>query len=402
MPAVRQIAVPVPDLPAKAAVKSASLAYQAECLREVDAFLALEAHWRALEAKCSDTCLFQSFDWCRNFIDHANKLGPVDIRVFVVRDREGLAAILPLAVQRETGISVLTGLAEPFQQYTNMLMRPGCDPQAVFSAIMPAIKTSGADYLHLGQVRRDSDLYTGCKGLVPVSGEEDGAPYVAIGSFDSFESYHSTVNAKTRKNLRNAKNRLEREAPVTHVAARAGSVLSQVIDRSFEGREAWLERQGLTSRAFRNSGFEAFVNRFKHPGLAGIDAIAFSLKHGEKPIADQWGFVYKGRYYAFIAGWDEAYAEASPGKLHLGNILECCHAEGIKVADFMIPAARYKFTWANDAVTVQDHVMPLTLRGRAHNAVWLNFMRPLAKRIVYALPQGFRSAVFRLILPNKD
>ncbi len=402
MSAIRQIAVPAPGIVSKPLAIAKPSAFQAECVRDSTGFEALEAHWRALEARCSDACLFQSFDWCRNFIEHARALKPVDIRIFVARDSKGMAAILPLAVQMETGISVLTGLAEPFQQYTNMLMRPECDPQAVFGALLPAIKASGADYLHLGQVRRDSDLYAGCNGQVPVSGEEDGAPFVAIGSHESFEAYHSTVNSKTRKNLRNAKNRLEREAPVTHVAARDGKILAEVIDRSFEGREAWLERQGLTSRAFRNSGFEAFVNRFKQPGLVGVDAIAFSLKHGDKPIADQWGFVYKGRYYAFIAGWDEAYSEASPGKLHLGNILECCHEQGIKIADFMIPAARYKFTWAKDAVIVQDHVMPLTRRGQIHNAVWLNFLRPLAKRGMYMLPQGFRSRLFRLILPNKE
>ncbi len=80
-------------------------------------------------------------------------------------------------------------------------------------------------------------------------------------------------------------------------------------------------------------------------------------------MADQWGFVHKRRYYAFMARWDEGYEEASPGKMQLGAILEACHGEGIDVADFLIPAARYKFTWAREAVPVQDHVLALTVRG---------------------------------------
>ena len=67
----------------------------------------------------------------------------------------------------------------------------------------------------------------------------------------------------------------------------------------------------------------------------------------------------------------------------------------------MIPAARYKFTWAVDAVPVRDYVMALTLRGRVQNAIWLNFLRPLAKRIVFALPTGMRAALFKVLMPGK-
>jgi CelD/BcsL family acetyltransferase involved in cellulose biosynthesis len=375
--------------------------YSTDCIRDVAGFFALETEWVALEAQCADTCLFQSYAWCKNFVEHCGQQAKPDIRVFVVRDNAGLAAILPLAVQSDSGISVLTGLAEPYQQYTEMLLRPGCDAREVFGAILASIRKSGADYLHLGQVRKDSDLYRGAHAVVPASGEEDAAPYVPIGEFSDFDAYHQTVNAKTRKNLRNARNKLERNAKVRHVAARSGSELAGVIDRSFAGREAWLARQGLTSRAFRNARFADFLQRFKEPGLTGIDAIAFSLWSGEKPIADQWGFVYRRRYYAFMAGWDETFEEYSPGKLHLGAILAECHSEGIAVADFMIPAARYKFTWAQDAVPVQDYVMPLTVRGRIHNGLWLNLLRPLAKRAVYAIPKNIRARIFSVLSPGR-
>ncbi len=363
-------------------------------------FNGLEADWRALEDASCGAVLFQSFDWCRNFLEHAREFGGVEMRVFAVREKGCAIAILPLAIQEKSGIKVMTGLSEPFQQYTDMLARPDIDVKAAFAAMLPAIRAAGPDCLHLGQVRQGSDLHRAIDGIAPVSGEADGAPFVPIGDWESFEAYHKSVNAKTRKNMRNARNRLERDAPVRHHVARGGEVLAQVIDRSFDGREAWLGRQGLTSRAFRDSGFGAFLGRFKQPQESGIDTIAFALMHGDKPVADQWGFVHKGRYYAFMAGWDEAYEEASPGKMHLGEILEACHGEGIKVADFLIPAARYKFTWANEAVAVQDHVMALTLRGKLHNSLWLNFTRPLAKRAVYAMPPQMRAALFKAVLPS--
>ncbi len=362
----------------------------------------LEAEWRALEAQVSGAILFQTYDWCRNFLEHALSHGKVEIRVVTVERGGRLIGLLPLAVRDDQGLKVLTGLTEPFQQYTEMLVARGVDARAVFAKMLPSLRKSGADYLHFGQVRADGKLFDAIDGVVPVSGEEDGAPYVPVADWPNFEAYHQTIKSKTRKNMRNAKNRLERSAPVVHRHARGGDLLSDVIDRSFAGREAWLERMGLTSRAFRDSGFGEFVERFKQEGVSGVSAIAFSLAHGDTPIADQWGFLHNGRYYAFMAGWDETYEESSPGKLHLGAILEDCFAEGIELADFMIPAARYKFTWASDAVPVRDHVMALTLRGRIQNALWLNFLRPLAKRVVYALPQGVRARLFKVLLPAKD
>ncbi|MCG6857738.1 MAG: GNAT family N-acetyltransferase [Salaquimonas sp.] len=362
----------------------------------------IEDGWRALENEAEGAVLFQSYDWCRNFLDHALSNGPVEIRVLTVTRDGRLIGLLPLAVRNDQGLKVLTGLTEPFQQYTDMLVASDADAKAVFQKMLPKLRTIGADYLHLGQVRRDAELFEAIDGVVPVSGEEDAAPFVPVAEWPDFDSYHKTVKSKTRKNMRNARNRLERDAPVTHRHARDGALLADVIDRSFAGREAWLERQGLTSRAFRDSSFSEFVERFKHGDRTGISTIAFSLFHGDRPIADQWGFLHNGRYYAFMAGWDEVYEESSPGKLHLGAILEDCFEEGVETADFMIPAARYKFTWANDAVPVRDHVMALTLRGRIQNTLWLNFARPLAKRIVYALPQGMRAALFKALMPVRD
>lgn len=371
--------------------------------RSVDGLLALESDWRALEAQADIPCLFQSFDWCANYVRHAGDTQPLAVRVLSAWQGERLVALLPLCVQTNNGARVLTGLTEPFQQYTDMLVAPGVDAKIVFGEMLRSLRALDVDYLHFGQVREDGNLFRALDGVVPPSGEEDAAPYVRIGDFPDFETFHRTVvNAKTRKNMRNARNRLERDAPVMHEVARSGPLLSEVIDRSFEGREAWLERQGLTSRAFRDHNFGAFLDRFKRPERTGVETVAFSLTYGGNPVADQWGFIHRGRYYAFIASWDAAYEEASPGKMHLGEILAACHGLGIEVADFMIPAARYKFTWASDAVKVRDFVMPLSWKGRLHNALWLNFLRPLAKRIAYAMPVGLRAWIFAKVMPVKD
>lgn len=222
-----------------------------------------------------------------------------------------------------------------------------------------------------------------------------------LSDWPDFESYYGSLRSKTRKNMRNARNRLNREAPLKHGVFRDRTSVASIIDRTFEDRSAWLERMGLTSRAFDDADFEAFLERLKdragERGDAGdFETLGFCLMHGDTPISEQWGFLHRGRYYAFMSGWDPAYEQASPGKLHLADVLECCFELSADAADFMIPAVPYKMTYAADAIGVQDHILTLTLRGMIYNRVWLNGLRSGAKKLFFRLPPSIRGIVLRL------
>lgn len=385
----RDIAVPGPTDP----LVPARQAYRLDIARTREEVLALEADWRALEAAAEGAVLFQGFDFSRDAVEHFAAYGDGDFFVCTVRAAETLVAILPLRLQRKKLRTVLTGLGEPFQQYTEMLLAPGHDAAAAFGPIEAELNKSGADYLHFGQVRRDGALFAAIDGRIPATGEEKGAPSVPLADWPDFDTYFKTIKSKTRKNMRNARNRLERDGTLAHDVAFDGAVLDGVIARTFAGRAEWLERMGLTSRAFQNTGFEAFLDRFKTGGASGVTRVAMSFRLDDTPIAEQWGFVHNGRYYAFISTWNAAYEESSPGKLHLGAVLEACYAEGLATADFMVPAVPYKLTWASHVVPVDDHVLPISLRGRLYGGVWLKVLRPLAKKIAYAVPRDLRRAI---------
>ena len=156
-----------------------------------------------------------------------------------------------------------------------------------------------------------------------------------------------------------------------------------------------MEQLGKSTDAFRDPDFGRFVARFADAADTGIEILAVALRHGGKPIAEQWGFVHKGRYYAYVASWDPAYEEASPGKLIMEEVLRACHARGVEVADFLMPAARYKLTWAEAATPVYDIVLPLTLRGRLTAKLWTGWLRPVAKQAVLALPGSVRARIVK-------
>jgi len=363
-------------------------------------FDALAREWRALDATAANPSLFQSYAWCRAVIDHHEIHGRAfKPRVLTLRKDDRLVGILPLRIVRLGLARIATGFGEPYQQYTDVLLAPDAPADAAKRLLDAACNLAGVDGLHLLKVRDDSPLALLLAVRGATRGNADAAPFVDLAPFADFRAYHATVNAKTRKNMRNARNRLSRSGTLAHRVLTDPGEIATLVARAHRGRERWLEELGLTSRAFRDPTFGAFANAIARNGTAdGIKVMAMSLTVDDRPIADQWGFIFNDRYYAYVATWDPEFEESSPGKLHLEEVIHACKDEGVAVADFLMPAVAYKFTWAKEAVPVADYTLPLALPGRLVFSLWAAHIRPLLKRIALKLPTGIRSRAARLLL----
>ncbi|MCS6758542.1 MAG: GNAT family N-acetyltransferase [Candidatus Devosia euplotis] len=186
--------------------------------------------------------------------------------------------------------------------------------------------------------------------------------------------------------MRNAHNRLEREGALTHHVAATGADMLGIINRTLSGRAERLKDRGLTSRAFRDTTFTDFCQ-----SLAGRDdlpVLAMSLHHNDAAIAEQWGFVHNGRYYAFVASCDFSNSDESPGRLHLGEVIHAC-------ADLMVPVMPYKLTWATEVICVSDYALPATPRGLLVLNLWDRALRPWLKSTVLNMLKGLRSALMK-------
>jgi len=205
-----------------------------EAVRDLAAFETLAGEWAALEAASPAPTVFQSVAWCRQvFVLEASRTFP-DFEPLILVAREGhrLAGLLPLRRLRRSG-AIVTGLGEPFQQYTDVVLAPGADGRAVLDAMLASPHLEGTDAIELLKVRGDSALFAALgarvAGLQPV----EAAPFVNLSPFPDFASYHKTINAKSRKNMRNQRNRLAREAPLTAVSCTSRAEIGALIQASF-------------------------------------------------------------------------------------------------------------------------------------------------------------------------
>ncbi|GLQ54413.1 GNAT family N-acetyltransferase [Devosia nitrariae] len=354
--------------------------------------------WQALESEARGAIFFQSLAWCRAVFDFEAARGNTRFEPVIATLAEGgrLKAVLPLERIKTMARRVLVPLGHSFAQYSDLIVAADVDPAAAVMALMAAavaaVPADGANFL---KVRSGSVLAAGMPPDNIVTGTAQGAPYVALADFPDFPAYFQTIKSKTRKNMRNARNRLEREGPVVHRMAETEEDILSVIERTHAGRADRLKDQGLTSRAFADTGFLDFCRRL--PGAGDIDLLAMSLTHNGQPIAEQWGFVHNKRYYAFVASRDFSNSEESPGKLHLGEVIRACADRGLEGADLMVPVMPYKLTWATEVVEVTDHALALTWRGRLVTRLWDQLLRPILKHALLTSPPWLRPAFMRVL-----
>jgi CelD/BcsL family acetyltransferase involved in cellulose biosynthesis len=379
------------------ATLASQLTLRDEVVRSRAGVDALSVRWLALEVASDGLNLFQSLGWTRAIFDFEAQRGNADFDPVIVtlHDGQRLVAILPLERIRTGTRRVLTPLGHAFGQYSDVLVARGYDPQSVVRQLLRAATSAApADTISFYKVRDGSQLALGMPDKNVSTGSEQGAPYVALDEYPDFAAYFATIKAKTRKNMRNARNRLERDGVLEHrVAESEGETLS-VVERTLSARADRLKDQGLTSRAFRDGGFIAFCRSL--PQRSDVSLLAFSLRHDGQPIAEQWGFVHGGRYYAFVASRDFANSDESPGRLHLGEVIEACAERGIGGCDLGVPAMPYKLTWATQTAPVRDYALPITPRGWLVIQLWDVLLRPALKAMVLRMPAGLRARLMRM------
>ena len=365
-------------------------------LQSLDGVIELEHQWQHLEKSSKGNPVFQSYAWTMAMLENPETVQTA--KIFAVYDQQSLIAILPLRMERQKFLKVLTGLGEPFQQYSEMLLDPDYNSTAVLNHLKPHLQKAGADIIHLRQIKKGGALYDYARAQFSEVGKQDGAPWLDLTQWDSFADYLKSISARSRKTIRNQRNRLHKSAGLSHRVVRQESPeLETLLLRTLKGRENWVETMGYSSRALEGKGLQNVLHSLSKATANGCELIAFELKHGDLPISTEWGFLFEGCYFAYMADWNPEFEQSSPGKLHQMDVIEACFALGIDKIDFLKPASRYKMTWTSEVASVFDAVSPLSFKGQLYAHLWLGNLRPLAKRSVLALPKGPRAFLMSIV-----
>jgi CelD/BcsL family acetyltransferase involved in cellulose biosynthesis len=353
----------------------------------------LAQKWEELCGRQSDhdAPFFQSFAWVRHVAGIRTRGAADRYRPLVATVWRGgdLIGIWPLALRRSAGAWIARNSDDPFGQLAGVLFSDTTDVTPGVSAILTELRRQ-ADGLHIEAVIVGSPLHAALVSCGAKASARQQAVFVDLRPYSSFKDFAQNVNSKTRKNLRNLGNRLRRAHEVEHTIATDPARLQPLLRETFEARVRWMQTNGRTSPAFRDKDFRTIVNELGD--TEDIDLIAFSLTSNEASISTQWGFVYDRRYYAYMSAMNTDYDEFSPGRMHLGMVIESCFERGMKVLELMPPPSSYKLEWCGQIKDLETMILSFSIRGRLMSQL-ANAMIPAARRLSRALPESLRKSL---------
>lgn len=171
-------------------------------------------------------------------------------------------------------------------------------------------------------------------------------PWHLLDLAPSYEEYLKTMGSKARANLRRDVRKFGERASGA-VAARRVTEAAQVS--WFLERAAAVSRRSWQQRSLGiGIGCDgSWCKRFEDLATRRI-LRAYILEAGETPCAFVIGYQYRGIFHYAEVGFDETYAEFSPGKVLLSLMLEDLHThDAPQTVNFGVGDAVYKRRFAN-------------------------------------------------------
>ncbi len=310
---------------------------------------ALEADWRALEARC-DCSFFQSWSWigCRI----ASRFDrPRLVRAHRHADLVGIALFnrhaLPFARRalwlHETGDSAEDSV---FIEHNGPLIVGG-RKSAMRAIIRAALRDAGGVVVLNGvgpDTRQAAESVARChvRNIRP-------APFAALAG-TSPSGWRAGLGSSTRAQLKRSQHRLDAIGPVSwRIATDVDEAIAD-LDRLATLHQARWKQSGLPG-AFTNPTFLQFHRDLIRCSFSRGEISIGHLSVGSRAICYLYDFRWRGSVIAYQSGIDrDAAANVSPGLLAHAHALEHAIRAGFTRYDFLAGESRHKRSLANESV----------------------------------------------------
>ncbi len=395
-------------LPPVARAPAAPLRF--EIVRDEAGLLALAPAWHAIVSEMPRAQLHQRFDWQWQIWDTIARALGRQLRVIVGRlDGEALL-IWPLVGDGDH----LSFLSCEQTEYRDIIVADDAPDAWLDAAWGEATGMRGANCLILPDVRDDARL----AGLLR---RQAGRSYRArrrtwlidLAAYPDFEAYWATRPKRLVQDQRRQWRRAGGlPGGVRFEAAGTAAEAEAWLDWFFAMKLAWMARQGISTRSFGSPEYRAFIRGTTLDAMARDGLLVGRLVTGlggsaATALSVGFGYVAGPRFIFQSFAFDPAFGALSPSRLLLEHLVRWSFARGLTTFDFLPGDTAYKQQWATGTVDIHDHLVPLSLLGRAklawHTGAlgWLarhSGVRGLYKR----LPAGLRGRMRSAMAANLD
>jgi len=328
-------------------------------IRDAAAFAALAPEWDALLERSASDVVFLTWDWLATWWDVYGE--GLELCVAVVREDGRLVAAAPCKIERRRryGIGfrqlgfIGTGRAV-CPDFLDVVVERGREAELVPVLVEALVAARRWDTVVLTDVPEDAASgpvlaqALRAAGLRPRREADRICPYLPLPA--TWGELEQRLTHNFRRNHRKKRRRLG----ATLATWQPGDDLGRALDTLAALHQERMETSGRGGN-FRKADYRAFHERFAaRAAERGWLYLAF-LQHEGKAIAGRYGFLYRGTYYAYQSGFDPAAADASPGEVMLGMVLEDLIRRGAAEFNFLRGTQPHKFHWTDRRRLTQRH-----------------------------------------------
>jgi CelD/BcsL family acetyltransferase involved in cellulose biosynthesis len=342
---------------ADATVSNATWAGHA--VHRVSSLESLAADWNRLEAG-GGTTVFQSYAYIRTWVALA-AAGQGETPVYFVGSRDGVVRfILPMAIARRAGVSVLGWLGQAHANYGMPVAEPGTFAAAggdVDDLLRLVARLAGAAVVHLDRQPEE------WRGLANPFAIGAGSQASANDTFvlelgDDYPALHGSLfSSRTLSTLKRKQRKMAEVGPVAFNQPADVGRRRDIFD--------WfcVEKREQLARTGRGSAFDDPEIQSLYKAMAADEAgfQADELKVGDDRVA-----VGLTAYHAGVATLINTahvggtYARFSPGTLLMHHMVETAHAKGARTYDFGPGELPYKLEWSPKVIGLRSTTIVLS------------------------------------------
>ena len=372
---------------------------QIKTLRTLSDIEAAKKAWRRLEDEAARSFhLFQSYDWCSSWIrNYAQGNDCYSIHVVTVWRGSDMVCLWPMMTTCVGPLCILRWLSDPYGQYGDALIHPDVDRDKTLGLVWRELcAIPGVDAIRLRHVREDANTCSFLKKNAINGGPYDSAPFLDMEKFPDEAAYEARYSRQQRRRRKRIAKGLSAIGEISFGATSAKTGLDDAITRAIDEKRHWLKERGLISKPVMSEE----INRFARSLFAdseSLQPVMSVLKAGSREISWEIGLRYKGRHCGFITAHDHTLTDKSPARLHMDQSQRLAIRDGCRIFDLMVPGDPHKKTWSSDTVRTSDFHQPLKLRGRIFAFVYLNLLRPVARKLYHDSPSKIRRRLMNLI-----
>lgn len=368
----------------------------------------LHPQWNSLLSRSGSDSIFLTWEWCAAWWKHygANR----EMLVLAAWNKTILVAIAPFYIDhvRQFGRTWrrlrLIGDGSHDSDYLDCFAEPNCEAEAVAAFVDCLwVERESWDWIDLYGPRMDSKcaaVFMHCALEKGWKFKTETVPCATLSLPSSWNDYLRRLEPRFRTKIRSAISVLTDTIKAAPVQCGSNREIDEWLPVFFElHRRRWASEN--LPGVFRDPVKRGFYHDLSRSSLERGWLAFHRLNWGERPLALQFGLIYKNRFHLLQEGYDPDFSAIRPGFAMRAWLMRHWIEAGLQEYDFLAGAPRHKLDWGAKEIASRHLVISANRAGKTIALSLPKLRKQVRERIARVLPDAALAARRKVIASVK-